>query len=309
MIEVRDLTKRYGRVVAVDGLSFRVRPGVVTGFLGPNGAGKSATLRMLLGLDRPTAGTARVDGRAYGELPRPLREVGALLDANTAHPGRSAIAHLRWLARSNAIPRRRVDAVLDQVGLAGVGRARVRTFSLGMRQRLGLAAALLGDPGVLILDEPVNGLDPEGIRWFRLWVRALAGEGRTVFVAGHVMSEMEPTADRVIVIGGGRLIADTSVRELTERFARGVLVRTPRPAELTAALAALGATAAAETDGRLVVHGIEAPGVGDLAAARGIPIWEIRPRTASLEEAYTELTTADVEYRPSGDARATGTAR
>ncbi|WP_331766219.1 ATP-binding cassette domain-containing protein [Embleya sp. NBC_00896] len=303
MIEVEHLTKRYGRVVAVDGLSFRVRPGAVTGFLGPNGAGKSTTLRLVLGLDTPTAGAARVNGRAYVDMPRPMREVGALLDANTAHGGRTAVDHLRWLARTNAVDRRRVDAVLEQVGLAAVGRKRVAGFSLGMRQRLGLAAALLGDPGVLILDEPINGLDPDGIRWFRERVRALAGEGRTVFVSSHVMSEMELTADRLIVIGAGRLIADTSVRELTDRFARGVLVRSPRATELTTALTSAGARVAAEPDDRLVVHGIEPRGIGDLAAAHGIAIWEIRARTASLEEAYVELTADSVAYRPTEAAR------
>ncbi|MGW1995701.1 ABC transporter ATP-binding protein [Embleya sp. NPDC001921] len=303
MIEVEDLTKRYGRVAAVDALSFVVRPGVVTGFLGPNGAGKSTTLRLILGLAAPTRGTARVNGRAYAELPRPMREVGVLLDADTAHAGRTAVDHLRWLARSNAIGRRGVDAVLEQVGLAAVGRTRVGGFSLGMRRRLGLAAALLGDPGVLILDEPTNGLDPDGIRRLRDRIRALAGEGRTVFVSSHLMSEMELTADRLIVIAAGRLIADTSVRELTDRFARGVLVRSPRAGELAAAAVSAGATVATEPDGRLVVRGLEPHSIGDLAATRGIPVWEIRARTASLEEAYVELTAGRLEFVPTEAAR------
>ncbi|MFJ8579823.1 ABC transporter ATP-binding protein [Micromonospora sp. NPDC093277] len=214
MIEVNELTKRYRRGVAVDGLSFTVRPGVVTGFLGPNGAGKTTTMRVLLGLAAPTSGEALVGGRAYASMRHPLREVGALLDANAVHPGRSAVDHLRWLAKTNGIGAARTSSVLAQVGLAGVARSRVGDFSLGMRQRLGIAAALLGDPGVLILDEPVNGLDPQGVRWIRELMRALAAEGRTVLVSSHLMSEMELTADRLIVIGRGRLIADTTVGEL-----------------------------------------------------------------------------------------------
>ncbi|TDB72572.1 ATP-binding cassette domain-containing protein, partial [Actinomadura sp. KC216] len=237
MIEVRELTKRYGATTAVDGLSFTVRPGAVTGFLGPNGAGKSTSMRILLGLDAATSGEALVNGGRYATLRRPMREVGALPDAGAVHGGRRAFDHLGWLARSNGIGVRRVTEVLEQVGLAGVARKRVGGFSLGMRQRLGIAAALLGDPGVLMFDEPVNGLDPDGVRWIRELLRSLAADGRTVLIASHLMTEMELTADRLIIIGRGRMIADTSVRELAERFRRGVLVRTPRPAELTAVLA------------------------------------------------------------------------
>ena len=218
MIEVRELTKRYGRSVAVDGLSFQVRPGTVTGFLGPNGAGKSTTMRVILGLDAPTSGTALVNGRRYRSLRHPMREVGALLDANAVHAGRTAFDHLRWMARSNRIPVSRVTAVLEQVGLAGVARKRVGGFSLGMRQRLGIAAALLGDPGVLLFDEPVNGLDPDGVRWIRELMRALAAEGRTVLISSHLMSEMALTADHIVVVGRGRLIAEAPVKELQARY-------------------------------------------------------------------------------------------
>ncbi|MBG6088957.1 ABC transporter ATP-binding protein [Actinomadura viridis] len=302
MIEVSELTKRYGRSAAVDGLSFRARPGTVTGFLGPNGAGKSTTMRVLLGLDAPTSGRALVNGRRYRELRRPMREVGALLDANAAHGGRSALDHLRWMARGNRIPGTRVTEVLEQVGLAGVARKRVGGFSLGMRQRLGIAGALLGDPGVLLFDEPVNGLDPDGVRWIRELMRSLAAEGRTVLISSHLMSEMALTADRLVIIGRGRLIADTSVSELAERFRRGVLVRSPRAPELAAALAAAGAEVDAGPGGELSVHGLEVAGIGDLAAARGIPLHEVTPRSASLEEAYMELTAGSVQYRAGGDA-------
>ncbi|MFF0518481.1 ABC transporter ATP-binding protein [Actinomadura nitritigenes] len=296
MIEVRELTKRYGGTVAVDRLSFQVRPGAVTGFLGPNGAGKSTTMRVLLGLDAPSSGAALVNGGPYTALRRPLHEVGALLDAGAVHGGRRAFDHLGWLARSNGIGTRRVAEVLEQVGLAGVARKRVGGFSLGMRQRLGIAAALLGDPGVLLFDEPVNGLDPDGVRWIRELMRALAAEGRTVLVSSHLMSEMELTADRLVVIGRGRLIADTSVRELADRFARGVLVRSSRPEELVGVLAAAGGTVEAAPGGALSVAGLDVTEIGDRAAAHGIPLYEVTPRSASLEEAYMELTAGSTEF-------------
>ncbi|GAA0278129.1 ABC transporter ATP-binding protein [Actinomadura nitritigenes] len=296
MIEVRELTKRYGGTVAVDRLSFRVRPGAVTGFLGPNGAGKSTTMRVLLGLDAPSSGAALVNGGPYAALRRPMHEVGALLDAGAVHGGRRAFDHLGWLARSNGIGTRRVAEVLERVGLAGVARKRVGGFSLGMRQRLGIAAALLGDPGVLMFDEPVNGLDPDGVRWIRELMRALAAEGRTVLVSSHLMSEMELTADRLVVIGRGRLIADTSVRELADRFARGVLVRSPRPEELVGVLSAAGGTVEAAAGGALSVAGLDATQIGDRAAAHGIPLYEVTPRSASLEEAYMELTAGSTEF-------------
>ncbi|TYK42798.1 ABC transporter ATP-binding protein [Actinomadura decatromicini] len=310
MIEVRELTKRYGATTAVDRLSFAVRPGTVTGFLGPNGAGKSTTMRVLLGLDAATSGEALVNGGRYAALRRPMREVGALLDAGAVHGGRRAFDHLGWLARSNGIPARRVAEVLEQVGLAGVARKRVAGFSLGMRQRLGIAAALLGDPGVLMFDEPVNGLDPDGVRWIRELMRALAAEGRTVLISSHLMSEMELTADRLIVIGRGRLIADTSVRELAERFGRGVLVRTPRPAELTEVLEAAGgsvepAPGGPADGGRLTVGGLDVAAIGDMAAAKGIPLHEVTPHSASLEEAYMELTSGDAEFTAAAETKPT----
>ncbi|MFJ2557029.1 MULTISPECIES: ABC transporter ATP-binding protein [unclassified Streptomyces] len=302
MIEVNQLTKLYGRTAprpAVDALSFHAPPGSVTGFLGPNGAGKSTTMRVVLGLDAPTSGAARVNGRPYAGFSRPLHEVGALLDAGAVHGGRSAVNHLRWLARTHRIGRRRVDAVLEQVGLGAAAGRRVSGFSLGMRQRLGIAAALLGDPGVLILDEPVNGLDPDGVRWFREYLRELAGEGRTVLVSSHLMGEMELTADRLVIIGRGRLIADTSVRELTDRYSTGVLVRSPRAAELAALLEAAGARVAAEPGDRLVATGLEVSAIGELAAERSIAVWEITPRNASLEDAYMQLTAEEADFRAS----------
>ncbi|MEU5883383.1 ATP-binding cassette domain-containing protein [Spirillospora sp. NPDC047279] len=302
MIEVSELTKRYGRTVAVDGLSFEVKPGRVTGFLGPNGAGKSTTMRVLLGLDAASSGTALIGGRRYAGLRRPLHEVGALLDANAVHGGRSAFVHLKCLARTNGIGVRRVTEVLELVGLAGAARRHVGGFSLGMRQRLGIAAALLGDPGVLMFDEPVNGLDPDGVRWIRELMRSLAADGRTVLISSHLMTEMELTADRLIVIGRGRLIADTSVRELAERFGRGIAVRTPRAADLTGVLAAAGATVGSEPSGGLSVQGLAADRIGELAAARGIPLYEVMPRAASLEEAYMRLTSGEADYRAEGAA-------
>ncbi|MEJ3750015.1 ATP-binding cassette domain-containing protein [Actinomycetes bacterium KLBMP 9797] len=296
MIEVRHLTKRYGVSAAVDDLSFRVEPGYVTGFLGPNGAGKTTTMRVLLGLAAPTAGEAVVNGRRYATLRRPMHEVGALLDAMAVHGGRSAVNHLRCLARSNGIGRARVVEVLEQVGLAGVARKRVGDFSLGMKQRLGIAGALLGDPPVLVFDEPVNGLDPDGVRWIRELMRSLAAQGRTVLLSSHLMSEMELTADRLIVIGRGRLIADTSVRELADRFRRGVRVRSPRPAELVAVLEKAGGAVRPGPDGALDVTALEVGEIGDLAARHGIPLHGAAPLTASLEDAYLELTATSVEY-------------
>jgi ABC-2 type transport system ATP-binding protein len=303
MIAVTELTKRYGRTVAVDGLSFQVRPGRVTGFLGPNGAGKSTTMRVVLGLDSPTSGEALVNGRRYAEMRRPMHEVGTLLDANAVHGGRSAFDHLLCLALTNGIGPRRVASTLEQVGLAGVARKRAGGFSLGMKQRLGIAAALLGDPGVLMFDEPVNGLDPEGVRWIRELLRALAAGGRTVLVSSHLMSEMELTADRLVIIGRGRLIADTTVRELAERFQQGVLVRSPRAVELAAVLESAGAAVVAKPDGGLSVSRLDVAQIGDLAAQRGIALHEMTARSASLEDAYMKLTADSVEYR-SGEERA-----
>ena len=296
MIEVRELTKRYGRTLAVDGLSFTVRPGRVTGFLGPNGAGKSTTLRMILGLDRPSGGTATVGGRPYAELTEPLRRVGALLDAHALHPGRTARAHLLALAVSNGIPARRVGEVLEETGLAAVAGRRTGGFSLGMAQRLGIAAALLGDPGVLVLDEPVNGLDPEGIRWARTLMRSLAAEGRTVLVSSHLMSEMERTADHLVVIGRGRLLADLPLRDLVQDGA-STLVRAPDAARLAAVLTGAGAAVEATGDGALLVGGPDAAAIGDLAAAHAIGLHELTPRRSSLEEAYMTMTGGSVEYR------------
>ncbi|MFD9740979.1 ABC transporter ATP-binding protein [Umezawaea sp. NPDC059074] len=302
MIEVRELSKRYGAVRAVDGLSFEVRPGYVAGFLGPNGAGKSTTMRAVLGLDTPTSGSALVNGRRYADIRRPMVEVGALLDANAVHGGRSAVNHLRCLARSNGIGTARVVQVLEQVGLAGAAGRRVSALSLGMKQRLGVAAALLGDPGVLLFDEPVNGLDPEGIRWIRDLMRGLAAEGRTVLVSSHLMSEMAVTADRVVVIGRGRLIVETSMKDLADRFRRDVLVRTPDPAGLRRVLERAGARVAEEGDA-LVVQGLDAAGIADAAADRRIAVHELTPRSASLEDAYLELTEDSVEFRTEAVAR------
>ncbi|GIH71824.1 ABC transporter ATP-binding protein [Sphaerimonospora thailandensis] len=301
---MNELTKRYGSAVAVDDLTFHVKPGQVTGFLGPNGAGKSTTMRVILGLDRPTSGQALVNGRRYAEMRRPMREVGALLDAGTVHGGRTALDHLRWLARSNRIGKDRVVSLLELVGLAGVARKRIRTFSLGMKQRLGIAAALLGDPDVLLFDEPVNGLDPDGVRWIRELMRGLAAEGRTVLLSSHLMSEMERTADHLVIIGRGRLIADTSVRELVGRFQRGVLVRSPRAGELAEALTTRGATVVTEPDGRLTVTGLDAVEIGDLAAGRAIPVHEVTPHTASLEDTYLRLTAETTAYASSPERTA-----
>jgi ABC-2 type transport system ATP-binding protein len=299
MIEACGLVKRYGSTVAVDGLSFTVQAGVVTGFLGPNGSGKSTTMRLLLGLDAPDAGEARVNGRRYADLPWPLREVGSMLEARSFHLGRSARDHLLALARASDIPGSRVGEVLDMVGLAGVGGKRAGTFSLGMGQRLGIAAALLGDPGLLVLDEPANGLDPEGIVWLRTLVRSLAGEGRGVLISSHLISEMALTADRVVVIGRGKLITETSVAELSARMAgRRVLVRSPDPGRLTAALNVAGARVEHSAGGLLLVEGMTAQAVADLAAAHQIAVHELTPQSASLEDAYMELTQASTQYRP-----------
>ena len=296
MIEVRNLTKRFGPTVAVDDLSFDVSPGMVTGFLGPNGAGKSTTIRAIIGLDRPSAGHIRVNGRAYVDLPAPLREVGALLDAGALHGGRRAYFHLLCLAQSNGIPGQRVDEVLDMVGLTDVARKQAAGFSLGMSQRLGIAAALLGDPPVLMFDEPVNGLDPEGIRWIRTLMRSLAAQGRTVLVSSHLMSEMALTADHLIVIGKGRLIADSSVDDVIKASSgRAVLVRAPDGAALRARLESAGASVQARPDGSMMVQGLEAPSIGKLAAEGGVVLYELTPQEVSLEEAFMELTHDSVE--------------
>jgi ABC-2 type transport system ATP-binding protein len=297
VIEVNDLSKRYGDKIAVDHLSFTVEPNRVTGFLGPNGAGKSTTMRLILGLDRPHSGGATIDGKPYHRLHDPLRKVGALLEAKAVHTGRSARNHLLYLAQTQGLPTSRVGEVLDLVGLTEVARKRAGGFSLGMGQRLGIAAALLGDPQVLILDEPVNGLDPEGILWIRNLLKALAAEGRTIFVSSHLMSEMALTAEHLIVIGRGRLIADSGVAEFVERSSkRSVLVRTPQSDELTAALSAEGGEVTADGDGALIVEGLEAPRIGELASAVRVVLHELTPQRASLEEAFMELTSDSVEF-------------
>jgi ABC-2 type transport system ATP-binding protein len=298
MIEARGLTKRYGDKLAVDGLTFTVRPGVVTGFLGPNGAGKSTTMRMVLGLDAPTAGSVTVNGRPYRDHAAPLREVGALLDARSVHPGRSAYHHLLALAQTCGIRRSRVDEVVEAVGLGGVARRRAGGFSLGMGQRLGIAAALLGDPGTIILDEPVNGLDTEGIRWIRSLLRGLAAEGRTVFVSSHLMSEMALTAQHLIVIGKGRLIADTGTDELIATAAPPVVrVRSADPARLAGLLRSREVAFEGAGDGALAVSGLSTDQVGRLAGAAGITLLELTAQQASLEEAFVDLTRDAVEFR------------
>ncbi|MET9422842.1 ATP-binding cassette domain-containing protein [Streptomyces sp. NPDC006540] len=296
MIEVNELTKRYGGTTAVKDLTFTVRPGRVTGFLGPNGSGKSTTLRMVLGLHAPTTGTVTVDGRPFRDRPRGLRHVGALLDAGQVHGGRSAAAHLTALARSNRIPRARVGTVLEQVGLAGVARRRIGGYSLGMRQRLGIAGALLGDPPVLLFDEPLNGLDPEGVKWVRGLFRELAAEGRTVFVSSHLMSEMEHTADELVVIGRGELIAAESLTDFAARGSgAGVTVRTPDRDRLAALLTGEGATVRVD-GGVLTVTGVPASRIGELALDHRILLHEVTTRSASLEDAFMELTADSVEY-------------
>jgi ABC-2 type transport system ATP-binding protein len=298
MIEAQGLTKRYGTTTAVDDLSFTVEPGRITGFLGPNGAGKTTTMRLILGLDRPTAGAVTIHGKPFGQLAYPMREVGALLDAKAVHGGRSAYNHLLCLAQTNNLPRRRVGEVLELVGLQDVARKRSRGFSLGMGQRLGIAAALLGDPAILMFDEPVNGLDPEGILWIRTLMKHLAAQGRTVFVSSHLMSEMENTADYLIVIGRGRLIADCTVAEFIERNSQqAVRVRTPHGVELTKVVTAAGGTVRDDGDGRLVITGLPTAQVGDLAYDNGVRLHELASAQASLEEAFMELTGNAVEFR------------
>ena len=298
LIEVDGLTKRFGPVTAVDDLSFAVRPGHVTGFLGPNGAGKTTTMRIILGLAAPTSGRALVGGRRYDALIRPLREVGALLEATALHGGRTAWMHLVSVARSNGIGRPRVTEVLRLTGLEAVANRRVKGFSLGMKQRLGIAAALLGDPPVLMFDEPVNGLDPEGVRWIRGFFRELAGQGRTVLVSSHLMSEMALTADHLIIIGRGKLLADMPTAALISSSGRGdVLLRSPRAAELAGLLAARGATVTRQDDGALVVTGLDAAAIGDLAAGHGIALHALVPQQASLEDAYLDLTGESTDYR------------
>jgi ABC-2 type transport system ATP-binding protein len=299
MITAEALTKRYGTTTAVDGLSFTAHPGTVTGFLGPNGAGKSTTMRMVLGLERPTAGSVLVDGQRYADLRAPLRTVGAMLDVRSAHPGRTAFRHLLALARTHGIPRSRVDEVLGLTGLQSVAGRRVKGFSLGMGQRLGIAAALLGDPSTLVLDEPVNGLDPDGVLWIRSLVRDLAAEGRTVFLSSHLMHELALCADRVVVVGRGRLLADASVAELLERSrAAGVVrVRTTVPDRLAPALVRAGAAVAVEPDGALHVRGASLEEVGAVAAEVGATLLELTAEAGSLEAAYLELTGGSVEHR------------
>ena len=299
MIEARELTKTYGRTRAVDRLTFDVLPGRVTGFLGPNGAGKSTTMRMIVGLDRPSGGTVRVGGRRYGDIKRPLHEVGAVLEARAVHGGRSAYNHLLCLAQSNGIARRRVAQVLELVGIEAVRGRRAGGFSLGMGQRLGLAAALLGDPSVLLCDEPVNGLDPEGILWIRTLLRRLASEGRTVFVSSHLMSEMALTADHLIVVGKGQLIADASTSELIGRSSHNwVQVRTPASDRFAHLLGNAGASVRHDVEAdALHVQGMPAAQIGDLAAAHRIALHELAPQNASLEAAFMELTRDSVDFR------------
>jgi ABC-2 type transport system ATP-binding protein len=298
MIEVRGLTKRYGAKTAVDDLTFGIEPGKVTGFLGPNGAGKTTTMRCILGLDYADEGTVTVDGKSYHDMAYPMREVGALLEAKAVHGGRSAYNHLLCLAQTNSLPRRRVDEVLELVGLTEVARKRSKGFSLGMSQRLGIAATMLGDPKMLMFDEPVNGLDPEGILWIRNLMKALAAEGRTVFVSSHLMSEMENTAEHLIVIGRGKLIADCTMKDFVARASgAAVRVRTPSADQLTQAVTAQGGTVAPDSEGGLEVRGLTSDQIGDIAFAAGIRLHELATVRASLEEAFMELTADSVEYR------------
>jgi ABC-2 type transport system ATP-binding protein len=297
MIEARGLTKRYGETVAVDGLSFTVEPGKITGFLGPNGAGKTTTMRLILGLDRPSAGSVTVNGKPFGQAAYPMREVGALLDAKAVHGGRSAYSHLLCLAETNNLPRRRVNEVLALVGLDEVARKRSKGFSLGMGQRLGIAAALLGNPAILMFDEPVNGLDPEGILWIRNLMKALAAEGRTIFVSSHLMSEMENTADHLLVIGRGRLIADCPVAEfIAANSQQSVRVRTPQPSALAAAVGTAGGTVREDGSGLMTVLGLDVRQVGDLAFDNGVRLHELALAQASLEQAFMEMTANSVQF-------------
>ncbi|MEV4231499.1 ABC transporter ATP-binding protein [Streptomyces bobili] len=302
MIELEGLTKRYGEKVAVNNLTFTVRPGIVTGFLGPNGAGKSTTMRMMLGLDRPTAGDVRIDGQHYDRLKDPLTYIGALLDAKAMHGGRSAFNHLLCLAQSNGIPAARVHEVLETVGLTSVARKKAKGFSLGMGQRLGIAGALLGDPRILMFDEPVNGLDPEGIHWIRNLMKSLAAQGRTVFVSSHLMSEMALTADHLVVIGQGRLLADTSMADFIAQNSRAyVRIRTPQRERLLDVLHEAGITAV-EAGEALEVDGSKSERIGELAAQHQIVLHELSPQRASLEEAFMRLTAESVEYHAHSDA-------
>ena len=296
VIEIDGLTKRYRDKTAVDRLSFAVEPGVVTGFLGPNGAGKSTTMRMIAGLDRPTSGTVRVNGKHYPEAAAPMSELGILLDARSVHPGLSARNNLLALARTAGIGRRRVDEVIELAGLAEVAGTRAGGFSLGMGQRLGVAAALLGQPQTVVLDEPVNGLDPDGVRWIRLLLKSLAGEGRTVFVSSHLMSEMAQTATRLVVLGRGRLISESSVEDFTGHAAVGVVVRTPEPARLGQVLAAPGVTVINDGTDLLRVSGTTAEQIGTAAWQAHLPVYELTPTHASLEEAFMQVTQDSVEY-------------
>jgi len=301
MIEATGLTKQYGPKTAVDDISFTVRPGQVTGFLGPNGAGKSTTMRMIVGLDRPTSGRVTVNGKHYADHHAPLREVGVLLDAKAVHTGRSALNHLLAVGATHGIGRRRVDEVIALTGLQSVANKRVGGFSLGMGQRLGLAAALLGDPATLVLDEPVNGLDPEGVMWVRQLTRHLAAEGRTVLLSSHLMSEMAQTADHIIVLGRGRVIADAPVGDIVATSTgTAVTVRTPDAARLTALLATAEATVTSTAPDLLIVNGLTAPRIGELAAAERIVLHELTPTVGSLEDAYMQLTADDVEYHAGG---------
>ncbi|MEU1319301.1 ATP-binding cassette domain-containing protein [Streptomyces tibetensis] len=296
-IDVQDLTKEFGGRRAVDRLTFRVLPGRVTGFLGPNGAGKSTTMRLVLGLDRPTAGSATIGGRPYPALREPLRHVGALLDAQAAHGSRTARDHLRVLAASNRIPDSRVDEVLAETGLASVSRRRVRTYSLGMRQRLGIATALLGDPEVVMLDEPSNGLDPEGIVWIRRLLRRLAAEGRTVLVSSHLMNETASFADHLVVLGRGRLLADTPMRDFIHaRVQPRVRIRTTDPGALTSALARHGHAAEEHADGHWTVRDVRVDDIGRIASASGVPVLELAAEEGTLEQAYFDLTGAETEF-------------
>jgi ABC-2 type transport system ATP-binding protein len=296
MLKIDHLTKRYADTIAVDDLDFEVKPGVVTGFLGPNGSGKSTTMRVILGLDHPTKGRATINGQNYADLKAPLREVGALLDAKAVHPGRSARNHLRALAASNQIKASRVDEVLEFVGISSVANKKVGGFSLGMSQRLGIAGALLGDPGVLLFDEPVNGLDPEGIRWIREFFRSLAKEGRTVFVSSHLMSEMAVSADQIIVIGRGKFITQGSVDDLTATAKGTVFVRASDPVKLASVLQAREGTVHEDNDKGLTIGGMTSDQVGEAAFSAGITILELTPQRASLEEVFMDLTADSVEY-------------
>ncbi len=305
MIEVRNLSKRYGDTLAVDQLTFDVKPGIVTGFLGPNGAGKSTTMRLILGLDNPTHGQVMVDGKSYRDIPAPLQEVGSLLDAKAIQGGRSAYNHLLWITQAAGLPRKRVDEVLDLVGLTEVAGRKVDGFSLGMAQRLGIATALLGDPHTLLFDEPVNGLDPEGIIWIRNLLKRLASEGRTIFLSSHLMSEMEDTAEHVVVIGRGKLIADMGIQAFIQTSANNhVRVVSPAAEKLAGLLSSNGATILRDGNEAITVTSMEAAQIGEIAAANSIVLHELSPQRASLEEAFIELTHESVEYHAGGSAAA-----